>query len=62
VYSLSGLLLSVALFIPMGIDGIGQALGYWKSTNPRRLITGLCGGTAQTILTMVIAGLLLRLF
>jgi uncharacterized membrane protein len=35
--------LLVAL-IPIGIDGVGQLLGYWESTNLMRFITGgLCG-------------------
>jgi uncharacterized membrane protein len=31
--------------VPMGIDGIGQLLGLWESTNIIRLITGLLAGT-----------------
>ncbi|NOQ55070.1 MAG: DUF2085 domain-containing protein [Thermoplasmata archaeon] len=35
--------LMVAL-VPIGIDGVGQLLGYWESTNLMRFITGgLCG-------------------
>jgi len=30
--------------VPMGIDGVGQILGLWKSTNLIRLITGLLAG------------------
>jgi hypothetical protein len=30
--------------VPIGIDGVGQLLGYWESTNLMRFITGgLCG-------------------
>lgn len=31
--------------VPMGIDGVGQLLGFWESTNTIRLITGLLAGT-----------------
>jgi uncharacterized membrane protein len=31
--------------VPMGIDGVGQLLGFWESTNIIRLITGLLAGT-----------------
>jgi uncharacterized membrane protein len=35
----------VVALVPIGIDGVGQLLGYWESTNPTRLITGgLAGG------------------
>ena len=60
LHPLTGFALSLLLFLPMGIDGLGQALGYWTSTNFRRLFTGLGGGAAQTILAMIVAGLLLR--
>ena len=30
--------------IPIGIDGVGQLLGFWESTNIIRLITGLIVG------------------
>jgi len=30
--------------VPMGIDGIGQLLGFWESTSIIRLITGLMAG------------------
>ncbi len=29
---------------PMGLDGVGQLLGFWESTNPMRLITGGLAG------------------
>ncbi len=45
----------------MVIDGFGQALEYWKSTNPRRLLTGLGAGVAQTMMAMIVAGLIFRL-
>jgi uncharacterized membrane protein len=31
--------------VPMGIDGVGQLLGFWESTNIIRLITGVLAGT-----------------
>lgn len=34
-------------FIPLSIDGMGQLVGYWESTNTRRLITGTIFGTAM---------------
>ena len=30
--------------VPMGIDGVGQLLGFWESTNPVRLFTGGLAG------------------
>jgi len=30
--------------VPIGIDGVGQLLGFWESTNIIRLITGLLAG------------------
>ncbi len=34
----------VLALIPIGIDGTGQLLDYWESTNPMRFLTGgLCG-------------------
>ncbi len=34
----------VLALVPIGIDGTGQLLGYWESTNPMRVLTGgLCG-------------------
>jgi uncharacterized membrane protein len=32
--------LVVLALIPIGVDGVGQLLGYWESTNPIRLVTG----------------------
>jgi uncharacterized membrane protein len=32
------------LLLPMAIDGVGQLLQKWESTNYRRLLTGVCGG------------------
>jgi uncharacterized membrane protein len=34
----------IAALVPIGIDGVGQLLGFWESTNLMRFITGgLCG-------------------
>jgi uncharacterized membrane protein len=30
--------------VPMGIDGVGQLVGLWESTNPVRLLTGALAG------------------
>jgi len=30
--------------VPMGVDGIGQLLGFWESTNVVRILTGLPAG------------------
>jgi uncharacterized membrane protein len=30
--------------LPLGIDGIGQLLGFWESTNVVRILTGLPAG------------------
>ena len=34
----------ILLIIPMIIDGTGQLLGKWTSTNPRRFLTGFPAG------------------
>lgn len=39
-----GLIIEFSLIIPLLIDGIGQYLGYFQSTNTRRLITGILAG------------------
>jgi uncharacterized membrane protein len=34
----------ILALVPIGIDGVGQLLGYWESTNIMRFLTGgLCG-------------------
>jgi uncharacterized membrane protein len=38
------LFLIIIGIVPIGIDGIGQLLGFWESTNIVRLITGLLAG------------------
>jgi uncharacterized membrane protein len=30
--------------VPIGVDGVGQLLGFWESTNVIRFITGLPAG------------------
>lgn len=49
------LMFSFVLLIPIGIDGIGQYLGKWTSTNIRRLITGIIAGIA-TIYIIIFIG------
>ena len=56
-----GISIALLLVLPMVIDGLGQARGYWYSTNPRRFLTGLGGVIAQSILAMTLVTLLLRL-
>ena len=34
----------IAGIVPIGIDGVGQHIGYWESTNLIRVITGLTVG------------------
>lgn len=41
-----GLIIEFSLVIPLLIDGGGQYLGWFKSTNTRRLITGILAGIA----------------
>ncbi len=53
-----GIGISLLLVLPMVIDGLGQARGYWYSTNPRRFLTGLGSGIAQSILAMILVGLM----
>ena len=35
--------------VPIGIDGVGQLLGFWESTYIIRLITGLLAGIVSGI-------------
>ncbi len=51
------LVFSFVLLIPIGIDGIGQYLGKWTSTNIRRLITGILAGIATIYIIIFIAKL-----
>lgn len=50
--------------VPIGIDGVGQLLGYWESTNLMRFITGgLCGlvvGLALGFMLREMEGMLLE--
>jgi len=41
--------LIVVGFVPLAIDGIGQLLNFWESTNITRLITGLLAGIVTGI-------------
>ncbi len=36
--------LMIAGLAPIGVDGVGQLLGFWESTNPVRLLTGGLAG------------------
>ena len=36
-------------FVPIGIDGVGQILGYWESNNFMRVLTGLLIGIVTGI-------------
>jgi uncharacterized membrane protein len=38
------LIAMVAALLPIGIDGIGQLVGFWESSNPIRILTGLPAG------------------
>lgn len=44
----------ILAIIPIGIDGIGQLIGLWESTNLIRLITGIITGSACGIALGVI--------
>jgi uncharacterized membrane protein len=38
------IILLIAAFVPISIDGIGQLFGFWESNNLIRVITGLSAG------------------
>ena len=38
------ILIAFLFLVPMGLDGVGQLIGLWESTNLIRLITGLIAG------------------
>lgn len=44
------IILELSLMLPLVIDGTGQYLGYYESTNIRRLITGILAGIATICL------------
>lgn len=44
----------VVLILPMAIDGIGQLINLWVSTNVRRFVTGLAGGIAISFLFFLV--------
>ncbi len=52
------LYLTQAMILPLMIDSVGQALGFWISTNDLRLLTGLLFGTALAPLLVYTLGLL----
>ncbi len=45
-FELNSFFLMIILFslIPIGVDGIGQLIGFWESTNSTRVLTGLIVG------------------
>jgi uncharacterized membrane protein len=44
------IVIELLLMVPLLIDGTGQYLGYFKSTNVRRLITGILAGISTICL------------
>jgi len=38
------LLLVIISLIPIGVDGMGQLLGFWESSNLSRVVTGVLMG------------------
>ena len=44
------IIIELLLMIPLLIDGTGQYLGYFKSTNIRRLFTGILAGISTICL------------
>lgn len=48
------LILMIIGLIPIGIDGTGQLLGFWESTNLTRVITGLLIGVITGLAIIVI--------
>lgn len=54
----------ILALVPIGIDGVGQILGYWESTNLVRFVTGgLCGlvvGIALGFMLREMEGMLLE--
>jgi uncharacterized membrane protein len=51
------LFISLILTLPLWVDSIGQALGFWSSTNDARLITGLFFGIALAPLLVYVLSL-----
>lgn len=49
------IVIELLLMIPLLIDGTGQYLGYFKSTNIRRLITGILAGISTICLLRLAA-------
>ena len=45
-FELTGVFLAVLLasLLPLGVDGVGQLVGFWESTNVIRFLTGLPAG------------------
>ena len=56
------LILLLLGFIPIGIDGIGQHLGFWESNNFIRLLTGLLIGIVTGITISILIDEISELF
>lgn len=54
-------LIFTILLIPIGIDGTGQLLGFWKSNNPRRFLTGFLAGVPAGATIRLVVFLLLKI-
>jgi uncharacterized membrane protein len=52
--------IDLLLVMPLAIDGSGQYVGWWKSTNIRRLLTGLVAGTGIIGVAFIILSELIR--
>lgn len=48
-------LVAFILMVPLAVDGLGQGLNYWMSTNPRRFITGILYGAGFSFAMWAIA-------
>jgi uncharacterized membrane protein len=53
-------LIGALLLLPAGVDGGLQALTTYRSTSPRRLVSGVLAGVGQLELLGGITGVLLR--
>ncbi len=53
-YDMSMLLISMALMVPVAIDGVTQYFGPRESTNKLRFITGFIGGIGLIIFLKII--------
>jgi len=46
------LILFIVALLPIMIDGVGQGVGLWESSNPVRFITGLLAGGLSSAVVM----------